>query len=308
VQRRIVRRLIALYPRAWQARYADEFAVLLEEHALTFGTVLNVAVWAVREHLLGVRRLSMDARQRAVILMACASLAALAAGVNFYWTVDGTPMAYAMRAHPALFLSFRLIARAALGAGLIVVTVGARIVITIVRSAFATRRWGAVIPLALPMTAGIVTIAWIAASMLLTGARWVPTPWDVTGNWTAPAAWPALPTRWAFGAVTFALLVGGVVVAGASVAQTIRRTDLSKHSRTWLMATTVAFTVATLSMTAGAVMWGWFAEQYAGADFHAIDGGLFNSSNFASWLLSTIAFVAATTMSIHGTRSALLSE
>jgi hypothetical protein len=308
VDARLARRLIALYPRVWKGRYADEFAGVLEAHPLTVGTVVDVCGWAIRERVLAIRSLSINARQRAVILMAYAALTALAAGVNFYWTVDGTPMADAMRAHRELALSFQVIARAAFAAGLIAIAVAAPLVVTIVRSALASGRWDTVAWLAVPVAAAITTVGWIATAMLLTGTRWAPTPWDVTGDWTAPAAWPALTTRWALAAVTFVLLLVGLAASGASVAQALRRTDLSAQPRAWLVGAAVAFTAATVAMVVGVAAWGWFSEQYAGVQFHAINGGLFNSSNFASWLLSTITFVAAVATSIQGTRSALLSE
>jgi hypothetical protein len=148
----------------------------------------------------------------------------------------------------------------------------------------------------------------MAAAMLLTGTRWAPTPWDVTGDWTPPATWPALTTRWAFGVVTFVLFVLGLVASAAGVTHAIRRTDLTTHWRAWLTGTAIAFTVATVAMVVGMSTWGWFSERYARADFHAINGGLFNSSNFASWLLSAITFVVASVLSIQSARSALLAE
>jgi len=50
----------------------------------------------------------MDRRQNSLALMLYASLGALAAGINFYWTVDDTPLAAAMRNYLALFTSWNL--------------------------------------------------------------------------------------------------------------------------------------------------------------------------------------------------------
>jgi hypothetical protein len=58
----------------------------------------------------------MDARQRTLVLMALAYLAAVAAGVNFYWTVSDTPLAAAMKSRPMLALSFRGVALGSLAA------------------------------------------------------------------------------------------------------------------------------------------------------------------------------------------------
>jgi hypothetical protein len=58
-------------------------------------------------------------------------------------------------------------------------------------------------------------------------------------------------------------------------------------------------------MTAGIVGWGHFAEQYAVFAFHARNGGLFSSTNFASWLGSLAVFLIATAFAAQAARSAL---
>lgn len=53
-------------------------------------------------------------------------------------------------------------------------------------------------------------------------------------------------------------------------------------------------------MTLGVLGWGLFVEHYAASDFHLRNGGLFSSTNFASWLASCIVFLAATVVAAKG--------
>jgi hypothetical protein len=51
-----MRWLIRLYPRAWQRRYGEEFALLLAQRPRTFATALDVVGGAIDAHRLSVRR------------------------------------------------------------------------------------------------------------------------------------------------------------------------------------------------------------------------------------------------------------
>jgi len=44
---RLARRLAALYPRAWRARYAEEFEAFLGAHPPGFRAVFNAVGWAM---------------------------------------------------------------------------------------------------------------------------------------------------------------------------------------------------------------------------------------------------------------------
>src|SRR5260370_17011491 len=105
----LVRQLIGLYPSTWPTRYRNEFQGFLETHPSNFQTILNVIGWAMYERVLSLGRFKMDRRQNSLVLMLYAYLAAIAAGVNFYWTVDDTPLAAAMHNHPALLPKWNLI-------------------------------------------------------------------------------------------------------------------------------------------------------------------------------------------------------
>jgi hypothetical protein len=259
----------------------------------------------MHERVLSLRRFKMDRRQNSLTLMVYAYLAAIAAGINFYWSVDDTPLAAAMYNYSALFTSWNLIRAGSLLALAAFATAGIPVFLTIVRTAFASRRWDVVGQLAVPPCAALVTLAWMVAAASLSRGHWVPTPWDVTGDWAAPHDWPPLATRWALSSVTFVLMVAWIIVSAISVRQAIRRSDLSKHRRLWFTAPSMLLAGSVAVMAAGVLSWGWFVQQYAASDFHVRDGGLFSSTNFASWMASCIVFLAATVMAVKGARSAL---
>jgi hypothetical protein len=62
---------------------------------------------------------------------------------------------------------------------------------------------------------------------------------------------------------------------------------------------------ATSLMAAGVMAWGLFAERYASTPFHAHNGGLFSSTNFASWVASCVVFVTSAVIAFRGARSAM---
>src|SRR5262249_55925145 len=99
MNKRLAHSLTGLYPRAWRARYGEEFQALLESPPNNVGALCDVVGRAIYEPLFYVGVLNMTPDQRSLALMAYAWLAAVAAGANFYWTVADTPMATAMRSH-----------------------------------------------------------------------------------------------------------------------------------------------------------------------------------------------------------------
>lgn len=126
-----------------------------------------------------------------------------------------------------------------------------------------------------------------------------------SGDWTAPQNWPPLATRWILGSVTFVLMMAGLVVSAMSVRQAIRRSAWSKHGRLRFAAPSTLLAGSVAIMTLGVLGWGWFAEQDAVSDFHPRNGGLFSSTNFASWFESCMVFLSATVVAVEGARSAL---
>ena len=302
---RLVRRLTGLYPPAWRARYRDEFQGFLENHPSNLPTILNVIGWAIYERVLSLGEFNMDSRRKSLTFMLYAYLAAVAAGVNFYWTVDDTPLAIAMHRRPALATSWNLVEAGSLLALSAVAMVGVPVLMSMMRTAFAARRWDVVRRLAVAPCAALITLMWIVTGAMLAGGHWAPTPWDVGGGGTAPAGWPPLPTRWALSSVTFVLMAAGLIVSAIGVKQAIARSDLSRHNPLRFASSPMLLAGSVAVMALGVLTWGWFAQRYMASDFHARNGGFFGSTNCASWAASCILFLAATVTASIGARSAL---
>jgi hypothetical protein len=303
MKRRWAHRLTALYPSPWRRRYRREFEDLLEAHPLTLCNAWNVVAWAVYERTLCSETFKMDPRQRSLTLMTFSYLAAVAAGINLYWTVADTPLASARHSHAALLATWNVVQGASILAFAAVALIGIRVFCGIRRSGLSTGT-GVLGLLAVPLSAALVTFVWLGIGAIWAQGRWVPTPWDIAGDWTAPSGWPPLSTRWALGSVTFAILVGGLAASAISLKQVIRRIDLSSYARLWFTAPLTLFAGSVAVMLLGVLAWGWYVQQYAAVDFHVRNGGLFSSTNFFSWAASCVVFLAATLVAVQGVRSA----
>lgn len=301
---RAARFLTALYPQSWRQRYRSEFEAFLEAHPSNVRNIVNVAAWAVFERLRSLGDIPMDARQNSLTLMIFSGVAAFAAGVNFYWTVDDTSLAGAMHNHGALLASWTLVQLGAL-ALVAVAMLSGDVFFKMARKAFANRRRDVILRLAIPFCAAATLFAWFLSVMIVTHGHWLPTPWDVTGDWTAPANWPPLSTRWILGSVSFAVMIGGLLATAISVRQALARTELSEHGRNSFWIPSLLLVGSVVAMTIGVLSWGWFVQQDASTDFHLRNGGLFSSTNFASWVATSLVLLAAVAMAIKSLRSAL---
>jgi hypothetical protein len=302
---RLARRLAGLYPEEWRSRYRVEFQAFLSEHPSSLRTIINVIGWAVYERVLSVMRFKMDQRQESLLSMLYAYLCAIAAGINFYWTVDDTPLATVMHKHSALLASWNLIRGGSLLALAAIALACAPILVRTRRMGLLGGSRDVLHWLAVPPCIALLAISWLIIGTKAAGGHWVPTPWDVTGDWTAPDGWPPLATRWVLGSATFVVLTTGLIVSAISIRQVIRRSDLSKCRLLCFTAPSFLLTASVMVMALGALTWGWFAQQYAASDFHSRNGGFFSSTNFASWLASCVVFLLATAISIKGVRSAM---
>ncbi|WP_234377231.1 hypothetical protein [Streptomyces sp. TP-A0356] len=92
-----IRMLVALYPPAWRARYADEFSALLADSGVRLATELDVVAAAVRVWLHPPVRLHDHAgRMRTTVGVTSCAWAALAAGTILFakLTTDGAVFAH----------------------------------------------------------------------------------------------------------------------------------------------------------------------------------------------------------------------
>ncbi len=303
MNRRTAGWLIRLYPPAWRARYGEEFFAFLEARSVMSRELPNVVGCALYERVRWFGVYKMSQLQYSLVLMVYAYLAAIAAGVNLYWTVDDTPLVDAMRAHPALFACWNLVAAGSLVALAAVVALALPALWAMIRFARMTRRRDILARLAFPPCAAALILTWIIAVTMKTG--WAPLFWDVMGQ---PAA------RWALSSVTLMLFVVGILGSAISLRQAIQRSALSEQQlklfgrAVWIrplpLAKIPALVLAgsIVMMVVGVTGWGLLADQYAPAAFHARDGGFFGSPNIVSWMGSLALFVASAVTALRGAR------
>lgn len=305
MNRRLAQRLTRLYSQGFRARYAEEFTDLLESEPASAGTIVDVIVAAIRERL-SIEGVSMGGRERSVVLMLWAWLAAVGAGINFYFSVDDTPLQVAMRGHGALSTSFELIALAALAGLAAIVGIAAPTAYSGLLAANGPQRRRTVGLLALPFVMATATLGWLTVATVWVqsrwGGAWVPLPWDVGGDWLAPTSWPPPTVRWELSLVTSGFLAIGILTTAMSMRRAFLQLDLSRLQPLWFRRGSVLFACALVTMAVGVLGWGVGAQTYAPAAFHARNGGFFVSTNAVSWAASAIAFTLASLIAIRAAR------
>lgn len=307
--RRASRFLISLYPRAWRARYAEEFEAFLTHEEVGFREIVDVVCCALRERIFLPGVFTMNNLQRSLVWMTYSCLAAILAGINLWWTVDDTPLASAMQQHALLSASWGAVEAGSLMMLAAALAGGLPTLFAIVQSARAHHRRGVLIRLAFPPCLAAALVIWATATGVQ--VHWMPTPWDVAGDWTAPANWPPLPLRWELSTITTILLVATVIGTAISVRGAIDRSPLAQvelalpwRARTRLSRLTraAAFPLAAsmVLMLAGVAVWGFFAERYDPGAFQSRTGGLFGTPLVISWAGSVCLFLAAAITGLRG--------
>jgi len=110
MNRRAARLLTSLYPRPWRVRYGAEFEAFLVAGPRGLRAFTNVALFAFCEHLFPLGGLKMNRLPRSFGAILCAYLVVIAAGINFYLTIDDSSLAAAMRANPGLSTAWNVVA------------------------------------------------------------------------------------------------------------------------------------------------------------------------------------------------------
>jgi hypothetical protein len=312
--RRTARFLIALYPLSWRSRYAAEFEEFLVQEGTGCREVIDVVCCALREHLFLLGELTMTNLQRSVVWMAYSCLAAILAGINLWWTVDDTPMVHAMQEHSLLAASWDAVEVGSLVMLIAALAAALPTLFAILQFVRANRRRDILIRLALPPCIAAVLVIW--TTVIGIKVHWLPTPWDVTGDWIAPSFWPALPLRWELSTITAVLLAVTILGTAISVRGAINRSALSGAELVlpWTArirlsrVTTAAAIVLTASMVlmlAGVTFWGLFGEQYDPVTFHSRVGGFFGLPLVLSWGGSVSLFLAAAVTGLRAARFGL---
>jgi hypothetical protein len=310
----LARLLTRLYPRHWRIRYGAEFEAFLEMGRGDLRTLTNVVWSALSEHFFPLRGLKMNRVPRSLGAILCAYLAVIAAGINFYATIDDSDVATAMRSQLGLSTAWKVVALGSVVALMGAIAMFVPLVVGELRFALSANRRDILIRLLVaPLAAGILA-AWVTGGLFVLGGHWAPAPWAIIGDWTAPADWPSLQVRWIFGSSTAALAVFLLIACSIGVYQAIQRTQFAEMRFTVLhrivaihplrlaripgMVTTAAMAV----MTLGVLAWGLIANLQATAAFHTYSGPM-HTTVFTSWTGSLFVFAVSSVVALRSSSS-----
>jgi len=174
---RLMRWLLCLYPRAWRARYEDEYVALLEQVGCAPWTLADVMMGALdaRLHPLalyattgGVSSMSAAVKRlrAAEIAIFCAFAGFVVSFISFQRLVDpSAPFDAVASAHLDVFLAYQGMQVGMFVALLAVMVAGFPVAFVAVRRAWAARDWGIVRLFATPI---ILTALFLVYTALLT--------------------------------------------------------------------------------------------------------------------------------------------
>jgi len=315
---RLAHLLVRLYPRAWRERYGVEFTTLLQTGRGGVSTSADVFWSALLEHIFPLGGPKMNRVPRSLGAILCAYLAVIAAGLNFYATIDDSSLVTAMQAHLGLSTAWNVVALGSVVALMGAMAMLVPLVVGAVRFALSAKRRDIVIRLLVAPSAAGILAAWVIGAAFLLGGHWAPAPWAILGDWTASADWPPLQVRWVLGSFTAVLAVCLLIASSIGIYQAIQRSRFEEMRFTVLrrlvavhplrvaripgMVTTAAMSV----MTVGVIAWGFIANLDASAAFHAYFGPM-HTTAFASWIGSVCVFAAASVVALRTSSSLLQS-
>ena len=313
MNRHCARALVQLYPAAWKQRYGEEFRSFLETDTGGILTTINVVWAALREHALPDGGLAMNKSRRSLGLSVGSFLVMVAAGMNLYGTVDDSPLVGVMRSHNGMSFSWAIIEIGSILALIGASAIGLPLVFGMARSAWQHRRHDILRRLLFPVCAAGVLVLWGVVGLLYSHGKWVPSPWAVTGDWVAPAAWPSLTARWFFGSVTVLLAAIFLIGSLISLQQALHRADdedspvlgwgrsvMERGGVTRIAAGVVAFSAVAMSLAV--LGWGLIAQAAAPTIFNS-HFGVLNSTAIVSWVLSLSLFTISSAIAVRGYRN-----
>ncbi len=243
--------MVRLYPRAWQARYGDEFAALLETCRPSVSAALDVLIGAVDAHLraiFGQERTQAMLRLRSFVLVVfCAWVAFVLAGLAFYGTLDDNPLVELARTNVELHLWVWLVQAGAILGMLTVVVSALPVALATLRYALASKRRDILCLLAVPPISALLVGVYVAGLVLIAHQSVVP-PW--------PDARAVILT------VGLSVLIKAAAVGSAvAVVMALARSEIDANLYRGLRVP-AAVVVATMGLSCAAVV-GWGLSAWA---------------------------------------------
>lgn len=252
----------------------------------------------------------MDPRPSSFGAILCTYLAVIAAGLNFYATIDDSSLATSMRAQLGLSAAWNVVALGSVVALIGAIAMLVPLVVGALRFALSEKRRDILLRLLVAPSAAGILAAWVTSASIVLGGHWAPVPWAILGDWAASADWPPLQMRWMLGTFTAVFAVFLLIASSVSVYQAIQRTRFDEmrftirhrliavHPLRFARVPGLLTTVAMLLMTIGVLAWGLIANLHATAAFHSFFGPM-HTTAFASWIGSACVFAISSIIALR---------
>lgn len=259
--------LLRLYPPAWRARYQDELEAVLEQHAITLATIVDL-LWGALDARLDLafsseRMFRPMSRLRASAVALFCAYAAFTLGYGAFQRLadPAAPFDAAARLHPELGVAHSVF-NWATELGLVALAAGGLpIVFDIALRAWRARNWRKLVFLALPLPLFAIAAAftYVANTSLLT---FHPDGYVVS-----------TPSNIAVLIIVGVLLAGAGLISTLVVGWTVARSQISLGALRFARWPALALTLCMATATGALIYWGaqsftvarWLYNGYAGA-------------------------------------------
>jgi MFS family permease len=299
--------LVHLYPRAWRARYGDEFEALIEECLHSPLDVLDIFLGALDAHLelsheTNWRSMNMTNKLRTTILIVFAGyIGFVIGGLSFYGLVDDSPAVALMKTDTALSAAWAAVEICSVIALLAFVVGGMPLGLVIVRRTLTSSRRDLRL-LLMPVFAFLALLLYAGFLASIAGG-WLEIP-GVVRN-VSPDNFP-IGNRLLLGGFML-LFVLGAIASTASVWRVLSNTDAEETTlkipgRTmpiklyeFAFLPAVVTSLGMLLMLIGTLAFGWLAYSALPGWFASNQGLLLTSTSFSFGATVTIMTLSTVT-------------
>lgn len=287
--------LLCLYPRAWRARYEEEFLVVLASHPFSLFEGLDVMRGALDAHLhpyLGTSIMEWSERirymlsilRRSLLTIFCAYGGFILAGMGFQKMTEYADFQEVARTHSLVGFSFNLVVIGSVVALLAVVAGGLPIVVTVIKSALVRRRLTPLFALAMP----VLAFGTFFGILPLLKAVFHPGDQHV------------LLGRGLF----LGTLLATAIISVGSICFAVARSEISEKLLRFALPPSILATLSMALMSVSTFIWGLGLQESAPKLFTGNDG-IVGSSTLGTWLGIVIAMALATTLAVISLMRAL---
>jgi hypothetical protein len=273
--RRLERRLVGLYPRAWRERYEEEFVAMLEQRAASVSDLVDVAfgvldAWARPQVVSEGGRLVISRMRSTLLAVLWAWVGFVAAGVGFQKMAEYEEFVGAARENPVVGISFETVVVGAVVALAAIVAGGTPIAFAAVRAALGEGRRDVPLLLCVPLLSAAAFVGYVL----------------VLGEVIYPSLGP-LAVHDAVNVALFLSLGGAFLVAAAAsagaVSVAVSRCEIGARIYRFALFPGVLAALAMGVVFVATVVWGLALRAQAPALFSG-DEGILATPTVATWL------------------------